>query len=462
MEAMVKKYILPDSIGAPWARKMALSLIAPLCILALQPLGLTLRQSGVLAAVVLTIIWWSADIVKKIPASFFLLAVFWAVSGAGFRKVFSFPLSETFPMLVVTYLFSRAISNAGISERMIQPVLERTVHTAFACIPAVIVTFFLMIYVVPQPLARLIIVAGIFENFLKKARLPADTRSVLLFAVFLFYAVVNMSAKDADLIMNYVAADFSPVEITNGIWAREMLVPTIAVCLLVAGLFCGLFYRQLAGRRISVERGEARPFSKQEKLSAVIIFTTVLLWMTQGIHGINSTLITLVSVLLLFGIKTLRIRDVSAIDGTTLIFLTAAFSIGGVMEACGAADKVFGLFAGVFPEKFSVVYLWIMVGITMALHMLLGSNTTALSVAIPGMLILCEGQVPPEVIVFTAIVSVSFHTILPFHSGAMMIGAANGYFPAGYVAKFGLPATFLVYLAAAAVYLPYWKLTGLL
>ena len=55
--------------------------------------------------------------------------------------------------------------------------------------------------------------------------------------------------------MNYVAADFSPVEITNGIWAREMLVPTIAVCLLVAGLFCGLFYRQLAGRRISVERG---------------------------------------------------------------------------------------------------------------------------------------------------------------------------------------------------------------
>ena len=125
MEAMVKKYILPDSIGAPWARKMALSLIAPLCILALRPLGLTLRQSGVLAAVVLTIIWWSADIVKKIPASFFLLAVFWAVSGAGFRKVFSFPLSETFPMLVVTYLFSRAISNAGISEKMIQPVLER-------------------------------------------------------------------------------------------------------------------------------------------------------------------------------------------------------------------------------------------------------------------------------------------------------------------------------------------------
>ena len=105
MEAMVKKYILPDSIGAPWARKMALSLIAPLCILALRPLGLTLRQSGVLAAVVLTIIWWSADIVKKIPASFFLLAVFWAVSGAGFRKVFSFIFRKLLPVILPTNAF---------------------------------------------------------------------------------------------------------------------------------------------------------------------------------------------------------------------------------------------------------------------------------------------------------------------------------------------------------------------
>ena len=172
MKAILKKYVLPDAVNAVWGMKLAASLLIPLGILLFQPLGLNARQSGVLAGVLLTIIWWSANIVKKIPASVFLLAVFCAVSGAGFQKVFSFPLSETFPMLVVTYLFSRAISNAGILEKIILPVLERTVHTAFACVPAIILTFFLMVYVVPQPLARLIIVAAIFDHFLKKAALP--------------------------------------------------------------------------------------------------------------------------------------------------------------------------------------------------------------------------------------------------------------------------------------------------
>lgn len=417
MKAILKKYVLPDAVNAVWGMKLAASLLIPLGILLFQPLGLNARQSGVLAGVLLTIIWWSANIVKKIPASVFLLAVFCAVSGAGFQKVFSFPLSETFPMLVVTYLFSRAISNAGILEKIILPVLERTVHTAFACVPAIILTFFLMVYVVPQPLARLII----------------------------------------------VAAEFSAAEITNRIWMREMFLPTALVCVLVVGLFGFLFRRQLAGHSISMGRGERiKGFSKREKAASGIILATVLLWMTQDIHGINSTLVTLAAVILLFAIKTLRLKDFNAIDGTTLIFLTAAFSIGGVMEACGAADKVFGLFSGVFPSEFSVVYLWIMVAISMALHMLLGSNTTTLSVVVPGMMLLCGEQVPAEVIVFTAVVSVSFHAILPFHSVSMMMGASDGYFPSGYVTRFGLPATLLVYFAAAAVYLPYWRLTGLL
>ena len=260
-----------------------------------------------------------------------------------------------------------------------------------------------------------------------------------------------------------MAAEFSAAEITNRIWMREMFLPTALVCVLVVGLFGFLFRRQLAGHPISMGRGERiKGFSKREKAASGIILATVLLWMTQDIHGINSTLVTLAAVILLFVIKTLRLKDFNAIDGTTLIFLTAAFSIGGVMEACGAADKVFGLFSGVFPSEFSVVYLWIMVAISMALHMLLGSNTTTLSVVVPGMMLLCGEQVPAEVIVFTAVVSVSFHAILPFHSVSMMMGASDGYFPSGYVTRFGLPATLLVYFAAAAVYLPYWRLTGLL
>ena len=102
-----------------------------------------------------------------------------------------------------------------------------------------------------------------------------------------------------------------------------------------------------------------------------------------------------------------------------------------------------------------------MVLVSMLLHMILGSNTTTLSVAVPGMIILCGQTVASPVIVFTAVTSVSFHALLPFHSVAMMIGASNGYFPARYVTRMGLALTVLTFAAVAGVFYPYWNMCGL-
>lgn len=183
--------------------------------------------------------------------------------------------------------------------------------------------------------------------------------------------------------------------------------------------------------------------------------------MTGSLHGLNSTLITLVGTLALFALGILGREDWKAIDVTTLLFLTAALSIGGVMKSCGAAQLIFGLLEGLFPARFSPCYLLVMVLVTMLLHMILGSNTTTLSVVIPGMMLLCGQVVSEPVIIYTAILGVSFHALLPFHSVSMMVGASNGYFPARLVTKMGLPLTVLVYLAALCIFLPYWHLIAL-
>lgn len=481
MKKTLKKYILPEKTDARWWCLMGLSFLLPMLILVYRPIGLDLRQAAVVASVVLTIIWWSSGIVKKIPASVFLTLMFCMVSGVDRMTVFSFPMSETFPMIVITYLFSQGIANSGLIDRIFQPFLLRVVHTPCQCLIAIAAIFYLTMYVIPQPLARLIVVATVFHQFLTKTDLPERSRSVLMYGVFLFYAVVNMSAKDADMIMNYVAAGFSEVQISNGMWMYYMMIPTLITCFLVALLFAGLFRRELMGHTLTIRKdtaigpagtsganlaaggcGDSSGWDSRQKAALVVIVVTVILWMTRAVHGINNTVITLVATAGLFGLGILHKEDWKTIDVTTLIFLTAAFSIGGVMKACGAADKVFGLFRGIFPAEFSVRYLFVMILVAMLLHMILGSNTTTLSVVVPGMMLLCSQVVKGPVIVFTAIISVSFHAILPFHSVSMMIGASNGYFPADYVTKMGIPVTCLVYLVAAGVFLPYWHLVGLI
>ncbi len=444
--------------------KLALSLLFPLLILAVQPLGMDLRQSAVVSSILLVIIWWSTSIVKSIPASLFLLAVFCLVNAAPLNIVFTFPLSENFFLITLTYLFSQGIANSGIVEKLFEPVLMRFSDTPIKTLLSIIVMYTITIYMIPQPLARLIIIAMLFHRFLYKTTVPEETKNVLMFACFIFYAVVNMATKNADIIMNNASVAFAGLEMTDGQWIRYMAVPVMLYGALIFALFCFLFRKQLMGIKLTIadSKGEKEKLSlsEKEKQTLAVILLTVILWMTGSIHGINSTLVTLCSVLVLFALKILGKKDFSAIDIKTLIFLTAAFSIGGVMKACGAADIVFSKLQVLFPERYSSLYLVTMIFVGMLMHLILGSNTTALSVVIPGLIVVCGNVLPTEIIMFIAFNSVAFHSILPFHSAAIMIGASNGYFPAKYVARLGIPVTFLVYISTMFIFVPWWKFMG--
>jgi sodium:sulfate symporter transmembrane protein superfamily protein len=458
------KYIVSEKINKIWGIKMFLSMLFPIIILIWKPFDLTFQQAIIVASTILVIIWWSAGIVKKIPASFFLLLMYYIFSGASVKTIISFSLSETFLMIIVTYLFSQGIANSGLIDKIFQPLLIKLVHTPCQCLIAVVGIFYLTMYVIPQPLARLIIVSSVLYHFLQHINIPKKTKNIIMYGVFVASAVVNISTKDADIILNNVAASFSEIPITNRLWIYYMFIPTLITCCLLGILFIYIFRKELIGIHLgkNKKRNKIKPFSIQQKLAIVVIIATILLWATNSIHGINNTLITIVSTVVLFAIKILNGEDWKAVDITTLIFLTAAFSIGTVMKFCGAADKVFGQLETIFPTEFSLLYVCVMILITMLLHMILGSNTTTLSVVIPGLMILCSQVIESPIIVFISVISVAFHAILPFHSISLMIGASNNYYPAKYVTKLGLPVTLFVYLIVIGVYIPYWSIVGLL
>lgn len=120
MFGTLKKYFLPDAFSSRWLLEMFASLVLPCVILIVKPLDLDFCQSCVVAGILLSVTWWSSGIVKRIPASIFLLLVFSLVSGVSLHKVFVFPLSESFPMIAITYLFSQAIANSGLIDIFFQ------------------------------------------------------------------------------------------------------------------------------------------------------------------------------------------------------------------------------------------------------------------------------------------------------------------------------------------------------
>ena len=446
-----------------WMQKFLVAGIAPLLIIWMQPLGLDFRQSLLTAALLLTVTWWSSGIIAKIPASIFLLLSFVLLKAAPMTTIFSFPLSESFFQIVLTYVFSKGIVNSGLIEKIIEPRLFRWCKSPVKVMAAIVVLYLLTIYIIPQPLARLIIITNIMDAFLKETNLPDDTKSVLMFAAFAFYTMVNLALLDADIIMNSAAVAFGGYPITNLDWAKYMFVPTVAYGVIIFAVFVILFQRELLGKTVKAKRVQdmVAPITGKEKQVLVVIGVTVLFWMTSSLHGISPVLVTAAGIVALFLGKVIQPKDFLAVDISTLLFLTAAFSIGGAMKASGVADRIFGFISFVFPENFGVVYLLVITLVAMLMHMILGSNITTLSVVTPGLLVLSQGLLSPQMLVYILVVTVSFHAILPFHNVAIMIGSSKGYYPTGYVSKLGLVITPIVFLAIAAIYYPWWWLLGL-
>jgi di/tricarboxylate transporter len=443
-----------------------LSAVVPALIVVFRPLGASLNQAAVIAALLLALVWWTTGIVRVIPASIFLMLIFALASGLPLKTVFAFPLSESFALIALCYLFSYGIAKSGLVEKLVKPVLARFAKTPVSIIVSMLVLFTASIYLIPQPLARLVIVAGLFDTFFRDSGIPDESREALNLACVLSYTFVCMTFKSADMVLNTAVLAFANVSMGELEWIRYASVPTFLTSLLVWALFAILFRKQLRHIRIGADAaGQWRQKTSRgsrEKAVLGIALLAVAFWMTSPLHGISPAIIALAATALLFVIRALELRDLLKIDVATLIFLSAAFSTGGVLKGSGAANLVFSRLGAILPDRYSPLYIAGMALIAMLTHMLLGSNTTTCSVVIPGLIAISGHALPPAIIGFIVYYSMIYHVILPVHSVSFMVCAGSGYFSPKPVLRLGIPVTLVVFISILCIYTPWWILMGLL
>ena len=172
----------------------------------------------------------------------------------------------------------------------------------------------------------------------------------------------------------------------------------------------------------------------------------------------------LIGTIFMFLTRLLKAKDMKAVDLKVLIFLTAAFSIGGVITNSEIASQLFGDLGKILPTEFSWKYALILLLCTMIMHMVLGSNVGTLAVAIPVLMTVSadNAQVPTLIVLFLVYVAISQHFILPFHHVTLAIGVGKGYFTAAQVIRFGIPLTVLVLMGAVFIYMNWWGLIGVI
>ncbi|MDP3386853.1 MAG: anion permease [Eubacteriales bacterium] len=440
------------------------SIIIAGSIIILRPFDMSIEQSVILAALLLTIVFWTTNVIGKTYASFFLLAVFTLFGRTPIRQIFSFPFSENFIMIVFSFIFSKGIANSRLADKLLQPILMRYTNTILKFFISIFIVQILMIFIIPQPFSRVIIIAMVFIAYFDRIALDVENKRIMTFWIYASSAFINMIMIRGDIILNNALITIANYSITEGIWIQYMLVPSLVLYFISAIGFYFRFKRSFAGFAMNyTENTVVRVgLNKQERKHLLIIALTVLLWASESFHGIKGTAIVVSGSLTMFAIGLLKIEDIKSVNIHLLVFLTATFSIGGVLKNSGVSDIVFLRFVPLFPDSFSIKFIMIVILTAVSLHMILGSNVTTMSVVVPGLLIMGSGLVNVEILMFIIYIAVCSHFVLPFHNVLMMIGNGNRHFDAEIMLRFAPLLTGIVVFSIFAVYLNWWRILGIL
>lgn len=458
--------MLTQSAQKSWGRRVwiiLLTLILPILVLVLRPLDFAWRQSGILAALLLTILWWVTGAVERTAASAFLLTAFLLSGSASPTTVFAFPLSENFILIVTSFLFSQGISNSGLPGKLLQPLLAR-----FGCSPARMVFFLILsaavaVFIIPQPFSRIIILSLIFQEYFHKTGMPEALSQTLMLGLYLFSVLINLTMIRGDIILNGALISMAGQSVGERTWMRYMTIPTLIYLMATVVLFWVIFRHQLACfPQMPPAKGERLSLSRTELRNLIFLAVVVLVWAAEELYPVSGTAIVAAATALMFPLGMLKLSDFRSINVKLLVFLTAAFAIGGTLKECGVADRLFTIFLPVFPQNFTLGYVLVVLVTCVLLHTVLGSNITTMSVVVPGLMSIGAGTAPPLPLMFLMCIAVCSQFILPFHNVILLLGEGNHYYCTKNLVRMGVPHTILMFLTVFFVYLSWWRLTGII
>lgn len=439
--------------------QLLVTFLLTLTIIIIRPLSMDLNQSIILATLIMVIIIWTTGIFNKTYASIFLLIVFSIFGKTNLGIIFKFPLSSNFYLIGLSFLLSQGIVNSKFAARLSNLVIHKYGNSPTKLILLSFVFSILLIFIIPQSFSRVILISSIFSEFFREKRLQKKETEIFYFSIFVSTAFTSMLFLNGDIILNYSATQFAGITLSWFEWFKYMALPTVFTVMFVIICFLLMFKERIKNITFATHNDgfKSDQISKQEKSAMIIMGLTILFWMTESFHSINPAYIALMGTVAMFSFKILDTKDIVSLNFDLLIFLTAALSIGSVLNQSGVANIIYGKIIVLFPGTFSNMYLFVLIFTVMILHMILGSSITTMSVVVPILVELTGGILNPVVVCLLVYLSVNMHFLLPFHHILIMVGAGKNLYTNRTVLQFGLLLTVLVFIVVFLFYMPWWR-----
>ncbi|MCE1254975.1 MAG: SLC13 family permease [Anaerolineae bacterium] len=444
--------------------------------------GLPVAGQKALSVTVFAVIWWVFGVAHPAYTTMLLFLGYILLVGnvqnpdgttvdmAGqVFRLFTLPLNW---LMVGAFLIAAAVTKSGLAKRVAYFFMIRFAKSYKSIVVLSYVLGFVLSFLIPHPFPRTLLIMAMVGQIIKEAKANEEDTAALGFGVFAAATATSMILLMGDSVLNVAGVGFSKLNVGFFDWIKYMAVPGIVASFLMMGLQLIMFKQtgpfEINRQTIIEDQKKMGPMTRNEKVVSVWIVIALLLWSTDFIHHIDPAWIALgvaVGMALPFIGEILTPADISTgVNWPIVLFVVGALAIGNVSRATGMAQWLANTILPATPPTNPFAFAGMIGGVTMVLHMVLGSALACMSVVSPPMVeyALKAGWSPlvPALLVYTA---VNIHYLLPFQHVTMLLGAGEtGKYGNKETIRYGIPLTIVCILVMVFVMVPWWMAIGLI
>ena len=438
------------------------------------PLGLEKTAQHAIAIAVFMILAWATEILDHGLTGLIGCYLFWALGVVKFDVAFSGFADDTPWFLMGAILFGVMAAKSGLARRLAYMVTVRVGASYSRLLLALILSDFLLTFLVPSGMARVTIMAAVALGLMDVFGLGAGSNVGRGMFLILTYTA---GVFDKTIIAGAAAITGRGIIESAGhaevLWSRWLVayLPSDIVTILVAWrLTLWLYPPEQAAFPGGVayfqeELRKAGAWTSLEKKSLALMLIAIGFWATDFLHHIPSSMIGLGIGLLsvLPFLRILTLEDFKKLNFLQLFFVAAAVSMGKVLSASKGLDVltriVFGWLEPLLNHAFLSIFALYWTGFVY--HIFLANEISMLGTSTPLLMQFAAAHGLSTLKLGMLWVFASGGKIFVYQSGVLVIGYSYGYFRAQDILRLGLLMSLVDSLLLLVVVPFYWPLIGI-
>jgi sodium-dependent dicarboxylate transporter 2/3/5 len=426
------------------------------------------------AIVAFMVIAWITQAMDYALAGFVGCFLFWALGIVKFPVAFSGFANDTAWFLFGALLLGVIATRSGIARRLAYFIMLRIGITYPRILLGLIVTDFLLTFIVPSGIARVVIMAsialGLAEAF--KAA-PGNNLSRGMFLILSYTANIfdkMIIAGAGSITARGLIEQFGGVEVLWSYWFIAFLPCSIITVVAAWWLTLWLYPPEsatLAGgyEFLRAEIQKMGPWTAVEKKAALLLAAAILLWLTDFAHHISPAVIGMGVGLfaLLPRVGILEIEDMKRLNYLPVFFVAAAVSMGTVLSATkGLTVLTNHMFAWMQPYMTNILTTTVVLyWSAFVYHFLLASEISMLGTSIPLVMEFAKSHGMHPLLLGMIWTFAAGGKLFAYQSGVLIVGYSYGYFAARDLVRMGAALTVVEFIVLMLLVPFYWPLIGL-